>query len=286
MENEPKYNQIERYLHQHMSEEEQKSFEETMKTDAALQKEVQLHQEVEDTLKNEEVHAFRSALKEVNTSWQKPIERGSEEMGRLVRGGEGVRERRVTGREERGSDGSVERGRRVIGRRVILRRVVSIAAVLGIGIVAFLYLWNASDANTNDLFTQYYQPYQLIIEERSVPIEEQSKLKQALQSYKKKDFAKASEAFENLAKAKPEVTAFPFYAGLSYLANNNAEKAIPLLENIVDSNDLLFAQQARWYLALSHLQVKNIDEAVAILEQIKEGNYQYHQAKVLLKDLR
>jgi TolA-binding protein len=259
MENEPKYDQIERYLHQQMSKEEQKSFEETMKTDAALQEEVQLHQEVEDTLKNEEVHAFRSALKEVNTSWQKPIEK---ERGRRVSGREGM------------------------GRRLILRRVVSIAAVLGIGIVAFLYLWNASDANTNDLFTQYYQPYQLIIEERSVPIEEQSELKQALQSYKEKDFAKAAEAFENLAKAKPEVTAFPFYAGLSYLANNNAEKAIPLLENIVDSNDLLFAQQARWYLALSYLQLDDTNKAVSILEQIEKGNYQHQQATELLERLR
>ena len=47
-------------------------------------------------------------------------------------------------------------------------------------------------------------------------------------------------------------------------ANNNAKKAIPLLENIVDSNDLLFAQQARWYLALSYLQLDDTNKAVQI----------------------
>ncbi len=70
------------------------------------------------------------------------------------------------------------------------------------------------------------------------------------------------------------------YLAISHLAINQAEQAIPLLEQLSKQN---FPQQAtaRWYLALSYLKTAQTERATPILQSLDQSKYS-QQAKDIL----
>ncbi len=73
MTDEQKYDLIERYLDQQLSASERSDFERKLENDPALREELELHQQLAETLGGTEVHQFRAELKAINQRWQVPV---------------------------------------------------------------------------------------------------------------------------------------------------------------------------------------------------------------------
>ena len=252
MTNPDKYQQIEAYLNHELDGEELEAFEAKLTEDTELQKEVELHQDVQETLKGENIYAFRQILREVNQDWEGP------EKKQEVRGG---------------------------GKIIGLYRWMAVAAAAIAFFLVYTFLIPTSNQPT-DLFAANFDPYPMLLNERGgEPDIETAQLSEAIQAYSSGDYQQAIQGFQNLQNANNPLPAYQFYLALSYLANQESEAAIPLFEAINQNVKHAFYEQSQWYLGLAYLQNDDPAKAKEILASIAEGKYQYEAAQRLIQDL-
>ena len=250
-----KYELIESYLANEMSADDRRQFEKQLEENTALKEELKLHEQMADVLKGEKIHQFRDVLKEVDKEWKKPTEKKGE--GKIV--------------------------------RMNFRRVLAIAASLALLIIAWQFFFsNSNELNSDKLFADHFEPYQMILNQRSTSDdthESTALLNTGIKQYAAGDFAGSSIAFRQLMDAELSNISFQFYYALSLLGNNEPNNAIPVLEKIMDTPEHLFLEQSRWYLALAYLQNNEKEKAVNILHKIKEGEYKFLEKEKLIQRL-
>ncbi len=245
---EEQYEQIERYLAEALSPEEQQAFEARLQEDAALAREVKLHRELARSLNDEKVNALRGQLKNIDQGWAAPTDQQPT-------------------------------------KRISLnwRQLAGVAAIIAIGILAYTFLNRGPASLTNDeLFAQHFSPYRLVLDERSAAPSEADQLRAAISSYETGNYDQATERFQQLQNTAPDNVLYTFYTALSQLSNERPTEAIPLLQGLLQKGTHLFVQQSRWYLALAHLDNNDSENAKAVLRQIQEGDYQYEAAQAIL----
>lgn len=78
------------------------------------------------------------------------------------------------------------------------------------------------------------------------------------------------------------------YAGVAAIGSGQAEKAIPLLEPLLSSeNWQLYEAEIRWYLALAYVDQQQWEQATKLLQAIDQANGPYsNQAKELIQDIQ
>ncbi len=250
-----KYELIENYLTNEMSDKERQQFEEQLATDMELKEELKLHKQMADVLKGEKIHQFRSVLKNVDNEWKKPAKKKDE--GKVV--------------------------------RMNFRRVLAIAASLALLIFAWQFFFSDSnELNGGKLFSDHFEPYQMILNQRSVGDETPEKtvlLNTGIKQYAAGEFAASSIAFRQLMNADPSNISFQFYYALSLLGNNEPNIAIPVFEKIINMEGHLFLEQSRWYLGLAYLQNNEKEKAANILKEIEEGKFKFNKCEEILKSL-
>jgi tetratricopeptide (TPR) repeat protein len=133
-----------------------------------------------------------------------------------------------------------------------------------------------------ELFAEYFEPYPNIIiptVRGDFPADSSLKAK-AYKAYDQADYKEAIVLFEEIDGKDEGVL---LYLGNAYLANGDAERAIPLFEKVIDEYDV-FDEQAEWYLAFCSLKLGEKEKAIAILEAMakKENSYQ-ERAKLIVK---
>ncbi len=137
------------------------------------------------------------------------------------------------------------------------------------------------------LFMSYFKP-------DDVPEITDSRLDDAFAYYSKHNYTDAAEEFSTAdinvvtrgLETDPKLTAFykDYYAGLSYLANGQATKAIPKLKSAISKSRGSLKIKAEWYLSLSYLKNDEIANAKELLTKIssgvKENKYSLKAAKL------
>jgi hypothetical protein len=133
-------------------------------------------------------------------------------------------------------------------------------------------------------------------------------LENAFEHYEKGNYKQASTAYEKVQKDVEDLsTRTPgdeedeadkkrilfyahYYNALSYMANNNAAKAIPELEKAInESTDSLSVIKAQWYLSLAYLKTRNLKKTEELLREIVSNRYErVYKAKAaaLLDELK
>jgi hypothetical protein len=131
-------------------------------------------------------------------------------------------------------------------------------------------------AEQQQLYAQLFVP-DALPEDREGPLED------AFAYYESKEYKEAAVAFEpadlNTETREPNEEHTTFYAryykALSYMANNNADKAIPELEKAInESTDSLAGIKAQWYLSLAYLKAGNLKKTEALLREIIDNSYE------------
>lgn len=158
-----------------------------------------------------------------------------------------------------------------------------VAAGISLLAICIYLLWPRTQEPTQ-LFAEYFEPYPNIIMPtvRGV-VENDSTLKaQAFRAYDQRDFVKAIELFVQLS-IQDEVVLL--YLGNSYLASGQPDKALPLLEKVLNEFDV-FDEQAEWYIAISYLKLEEKEKAKGALKKvIARGSSYKSKAQLILEKL-
>lgn len=107
------------------------------------------------------------------------------------------------------------------------------------------------------------------------------------QAYDRKAYKKAYTALlEEVAAGGDSLNII--YAGVAAIGSSQAEKAIPLLEPLLSSeNWQLYQAEISWYLALAYVDQQQWEQATKLLQTIDQANGPYStQAKELIQDIQ
>ncbi|MCD4745072.1 MAG: tetratricopeptide repeat protein [Bacteroidales bacterium] len=151
------------------------------------------------------------------------------------------------------------------------------AAIILLIIGCFFYFYNNNKIYTNEeLFSMYYEPYLTIAGVRSEINDHSYKIySDAIHKYSQKDYQNAIKLFSRLVEKNNNNTASHLYLGISYMETQKFNKAIESFQYIIEQNDLLYIQQAEWYLALCYLSLNMNEKALLQFEEISKRNNCY-----------
>jgi hypothetical protein len=113
----------------------------------------------------------------------------------------------------------------------------------------------------------------------------------AMKTYDSKDYSTASQMLETLLKKeidKDFKNQTELYLAVSYLLNNEVNRAITLFDELLKTNSLSEEQKetCTWYFALAQLKNKNFDLAKTQLKKLKSSTIYSNQALKLLNKLK
>ncbi len=253
MSTEEKYDLIEKYLDQKMTEGERKAFELQIENDSVLKAEVELHQQVEASLKGEKIHELRSALTDVDQNW-----------------------------------GTQKNEQKRKARTINFRRIIAIAATVLLMVMAYQVFFSGDSTLSNEqLFADNFQPYQMLLSQRDISQSEKNEvLENAILAYAKGDFQNAATAFQQLSKNDPSDISYQFYLAVAQLGAENNEAAIDSFKQIISIENNPFKEQSQWYLALAFLQKRDTENAQKSLIKIQPGQFKSVEAQQILKELK
>lgn len=155
-----------------------------------------------------------------------------------------------------------------------IRFRMAVAASLIVLVVAGIFLFNALNrTDAQQIFASHFDPYPVIEQGTIRGTNDGSELVQGLQAYEQGQYATAIDLLVPFQSANPHQTIVQFYLGLSYLANNQAERAVVVLRPLADNSDFALSEQATWYLGLAYLKTGATAKSTAIFDQLqKESN--------------
>jgi len=164
----------------------------------------------------------------------------------------------------------------------ILRIVItglSIAACFAIAAFFIPGLWG--EASTSDLYSAYYEPYPMALNQRG---DAEAELNKAISSYIAEEYGTSSEAFLSLYSGSNEAVHL-LYAANAKLAAGNYDEAIKLYEKVLETGDQKVAEQAQWYQALALIKLDKIEEAKASFRSFDNEHYKYNDVQDMLEKL-
>ena len=167
---------------------------------------------------------------------------------------------------------------------VPLRTIFSIAASVVLVSLVGVYLFRNGQRDHEQLFQEYFQPYENVISERSG---KNDNLQRGMELYDQKKYDEAIVELKLAAIEDPDNSSVRCYLGIAYLAAGRAQEAKTMFESIVHGDRSLIKEVAEWNLAMTYLKLDNEAAAKKILEEIiqQKDHLYLEQAGELLRDL-
>ncbi|MBN2348879.1 MAG: hypothetical protein JXJ22_08590 [Bacteroidales bacterium] len=243
---------IERYLDGEMSGEELKDFMAELKHNDKLAQLVELHKEINESIIDDQLFAFRKNVKYLHTQIQNKkhidINRNSSFFS---------------------------------------RNKIAIAAAITILILfsGALTIFKIGRLSSEEIFSKYYTAYNpdvVVRSENNI----NGGLHLAIQLYQETDFSTSFEVLQNFIKSNKNDVVANFYLAMNAMELNRMETAIQNFKFIIDNDLQPFVQHAQWYLSLCYLKTDQKELATEQLEQIiAQHSYYFEKAKDLLKSI-
>ncbi|WP_127344763.1 hypothetical protein [Ancylomarina longa] len=236
--NDTNFDRIEDFLDGELSNEQLKEFEKNLLDDSDLQLELSLHEEVEDAIMEQDVMDLRNKLESIETP---PTE-------------------------------TKKRKYKYLSKWNIT--AASLALLIGLG--SLMYLTNHKSSYSNDkVYSNYYKPYNVVINTRSSDVTVDNLLVSALKSYESKDYRTALSLFKKILDKDSTNITGNFYSGVSNLEINEYSKANKNFDRVMRHKNNLFIEQTEWYLGFCYLMTNERDKAIVQFNSIAKGNSFY-----------
>jgi len=224
-------------------------FEEEMKNDRTLQEELKLHKEVDEALADTEVMDLRMQLNAMHLQLTPDLY-------------------------------SPEKPKRK--RYTRLAVAASLAVILGFSVIN-VYRYS----NSQKVLEKYYQPYQITSTNRSGSGDADKALRFAMEKYQMKNYREAVVLFEKVLEKEPNQMGTQLYVGISNFEIAEYKKAGKSFTKVIEHNDNLYIEQAKWYLGFCYLKTEEKDKAFKQFSEIANSKSYYNEkAKAILKKLR
>lgn len=154
-----------------------------------------------------------------------------------------------------------------------------LALILVVG-GGFVYQKSQETKALKELSKTYLQPMENII---GFSDNAQTQDAKAMAAYDNKNYSEAIVLLNNASKNNPDDNSLRLYLAISYLMQEQNEKAESLLQTIVKTDDLSTIP-AKWYLALSLMQRGQKTEAKVLLQSLESDATFGNRAKEILKN--
>jgi len=240
---------IERYLDGEMTNEELKWFEKEIEGNISLKNEILLRQKVNKALSETKIINYRKLLEEAYIDY-------------------------TLSNKNRGEKTSIFK-----------YYIVTFSILILVFIAINFFLIKISP---DKIYKKFYETFPPTFTLRSINNVESSILKNAINEYSKNNFEKSAILFEQLLKTNKQSPALNFYAAISNMEIKKFEKAEKyFIEVINNKNTSIFKEESMWYLSLCYIAQNNINKAKPLLKEIiKNNGYYAEQAKKIVRRLK
>lgn len=244
-----RYIRFDRYLNNELSEEELKSFEEQLKSDADFKEDFEVYCALESSLgskfeNEEEVLALRKTLSDLGSQ-------------HIKQGDNNKKETKV----------------------ISLFRYRNLMVAASIALLIGFFLFN----NGSPVYGDFAQHNSLELAVRG-DNDNNEAISKAEGAFNSKNYEEALKQLTILSGNYPNDPEISLYLGICQLELNNYAEAETIFNYISEGNSAL-ATKAVWYKALTFLKQKKLNECKEVLKTIPESAEEYPQAKSLLKKL-
>ncbi len=240
---------ISKYLEGELDSISAARFEEDLKNDPILHQELELYKEVDEALADTEVMEFRMQLREMHSR---------------------INPETYTAPKPR-------------IRRAAYLTVAASLTVLFVFSSVNLFRFG----NSKKIMEKFYQPYEITSVNRSSTSDADRTLRNAMEKYQNKEYREAVSLFEKVLINDPAEMACQLYSGISYFEIAEYRKAGNSFSKVIEHNDNLYIEQAKWYLGFCYLKTEEKDKAIKQFTQIAGSNSFYNEkAREILKKLR
>ncbi len=239
---------IERYNAGDMSENEKIRFEKELEGNKKLQYEVNLSRKTDEILKNQSVVSLRRKLQEIESRRTVNVP---------------VRTRKLP---------------------VYIRYAAIAAILIAVGSIT---LFTGRNMTGDEIIDRYYKAYEPPTVSRSGVAAANNDFTLALQYYNTRNYEKAVALFNKILKSNPRDMQTALLNGVSNFEDKRYPDAKESFATVINDNNNLFIESAKWYLALCYVKTDEKDKAIRQLEMIKnEGGIYKNDAKKIIRKLK
>lgn len=230
---------IERYLEGKMQPAEKRWFEKELHGNLWLRKELDLRKRTDSFVRNTEAIEFRKKLMQAEIA---------------------------------------HRNTRPVKRALTSTAAQYAAIFAGLLIISSLIMMFSKGPNPSKLAEKYVASYEPGTSSRAYSDVDGSDYYTALEFYNKGDYQNAILWFEKLAGVNDsENIRADFMLGVTRMKSEQYSEAISPLEKVVNHNDNLFIEQARWYLSICYLNTEDNEKAAKVLKEIADSESIYRK---------
>ena len=240
---------IERYIAGEMGEDERKWFETELEGNENLRTEVDLRKKTELILKNQNLISLRNKLSD--------LEKHRKEKEPAVK---------------------------KTGRPVYLKYA---AVITALAVVGGVVLFTGKHTSGEEVINKYYKSYEPPASQRSASSVENADFSLALEFYNTNDYANAALFFSKVVESNPKDMQSVLMKGVSNFEDKKYPEAKMSFSTVIEENNNLFIETAKWYLALCYIKTNETEKAVSQLQGITyEGGIYSKDAKKILRKLK
>lgn len=232
------FDRIEDFLDGDLNQEQLKEFEQDLLDDSDLQMELDLHKGIDEAIVESDIMDLRSKLEAIETP----------------------------------PTPSQKRKFKFLTSWNIA--AASLALLIGLGSLMFI-LNDKSNYSNDKIFSNYYKPYNVVVNTRSSDATADHILMNAVNSYESKDYRTALTLFKKILDKDSTNITSNFYSGISNIEINEYSKANKNFTRVIKHKNNLFIEQSEWYLGFCYLMTNEKDKAVNQFHTIANGNSFY-----------
>jgi tetratricopeptide (TPR) repeat protein len=235
---------IERYLSGEMPESERQWFIREMEDNRDLKDEIELRKQTDEILRKRSVMDLRSKLSEIE----------------------------ITRRENK---------RAATIRRITVMKYAAVFA--GAALITSLILFTGKTLTSEEIINRYYSAYEAPSSIRSSVAATNTEYLLGLKYYNNKDYRNAASQFAKVLEKNPDDMQTHLLSGVSNMEVKKYNEAKKSFTTVIDDNNNLFIESAKWYLALCYVQTDDVKKASDILTEIRNegGIYSKDASKIL-----
>jgi tetratricopeptide (TPR) repeat protein len=238
---------IERYVAGDMNDAEKIWFEKELEGNQKLRYEVNLSKRTDEVLKNKNISTLRSKLSEIEKSREVYL--------------------------------PVNKSKRPV--------YMTLAAVVaGMVMIGSIVLFSGRNLSSDEIINRYYKAYEPPTTQRSAFSASNNDFTLALEFYNTHNYEKAAILFNKVLKSNPKDMQSTLLNGVANFEDKKYPDAKQSFVNVINDNNNLFIESAKWYLALCYIKTNEKDKAIEQLQLIKnEGGMYKNDAKNIIRIL-
>jgi TolA-binding protein len=271
---------IERYNAGEMSNSQKVWFEKELDGNEKLQNEVNLSKRTDEILENPNIISLRNKLFAIEKRREADIQYQRDKVGIQYEGSEANIQYQSKDSDIQYQNGKSDIQYRKTKMPVYMKYVAVMAGVLLIGSFT---LFPKKNLSSDEIINRYYKVYEPPTAQRSGQSVTNSDFTKALEFYNIHDYREAAILFSKVVGNNPRDMQSELLSGVANFGNKKYVEAKQSYVKVINDNNNLFIETAKWYLALCYVQTNEREKAVQQLETIKkeDGIYSNDAKKII-----